>query len=85
MTALKPVGASAAGGAGKEYFQGSKLETVADGSGLLSLDLSSEDLLPGKYAVQVAVSVVGQTKVRSYVHWLRAGRLRSSCSLLRSQ
>jgi hypothetical protein len=63
VTALKPVGASAAGGAGKEYLQGSKLEALTDGSGSLTLDLSSEDLLPGKYAVQVAVSVVGQTKV----------------------
>ena len=63
MTALNSVGASAAGGAGKEYLQGSKLEALTDGSGSLTLDLSSEDLLPGKYAVQVAVSVVGQTKV----------------------
>lgn len=68
VASVKPVGASAsaAGGAGREYFQGSRLEPSSADGGLLLLDMSGEELLPGKYAVHLSVTVAGHSKAVSF-------------------
>jgi len=63
---IKAVGASAASGAGREFFQGVSLFPLPTQTELHWLSLASEDLLPGKYAAALAASVKGHTKAVSF-------------------
>jgi hypothetical protein len=63
VVTIKPVGASAAGGASKDFFQGARFLPSSAGDGTLTLDLGTEELPPGKFTVQVALTVSGQAKV----------------------